>query len=81
MTGANIHDGDLLVVDCSIEPRHGHIVLAGIHNEYTVKRLYSQNGVVELHAENPAYPSIRFHEHEELQVWGVVVGAVSRLAV
>ena len=81
MTGASIHDGDLLVVDRSIEPRHGHIVLAVLNNEYTVKRLYSLNGVIELHAENSAYAPIRFQEHDELQVWGVVTGAVSRFAV
>lgn len=81
MTGANIHDGDMLVVDRSIEPRHGHIVLAVINNEYTVKRLHSLGGVVELHAENPAYAPIYFQEHDELQVWGVIVGAVSRFAV
>ncbi|SCZ85018.1 LexA family protein [Nitrosomonas mobilis] len=81
MTGANIHDGDMLVVDRSIEPKHRHIVLAVINNEYTVKRLYHQDGVIELHAENAAYPPIRFGEHDELQVWGVVVGAVSRFAV
>ena len=81
MTGANIHDGDLLVVDRSIEPRHGHIVLAVINNEYTVKRLYSMDGAIELHAENPVYPPLRFREHDELQVWGVVIGAVSRFAV
>ncbi|SFO21760.1 DNA polymerase V [Nitrosospira briensis] len=81
MTGANIHDGDMLVVDRSIEPKHGHIVLAVINNEYTVKRLHSMNGVIELHAENPAYSPICFQEHDELQVWGVVTGAVSRFAV
>ncbi|MDV6344745.1 translesion error-prone DNA polymerase V autoproteolytic subunit [Nitrosomonas sp. Is37] len=81
MTGAQIHDGDMLVVDRSIEPKHGHIVLAVVNNEYTVKRLYACNGVVELHAENPAYLPIRFRENEELQVWGVVVGTVSRFAV
>jgi DNA polymerase V len=81
MTGAHIHDGDLLVVDRSIEPRHGHIVLAVINSEYTVKRLHSMNGVIELRAENPAYPPIRFREHDELQVWGVVTGAVSRFPV
>ena len=81
MTGANIHDGDMLIVDRSIEPRHRHIVLAVINNEYTVKRLYNQNGVIELHAENSLYPPIRFRENEELQVWGVVVGAVSRFVV
>jgi DNA polymerase V len=81
MTGANIHDGDLLVVDRSIEPKHGHIVLAVINNEYTVKRLYRLDGVMELHAENPASPILRFQEHDELQVWGVVTGAVSRFPV
>ncbi|SFI72934.1 DNA polymerase V [Nitrosomonas sp. Nm34] len=39
MVGARIHDGDMLVVDCSIKPKHGHIVLAVVNNEYTVKRL------------------------------------------
>ncbi|SFL94710.1 LexA family protein [Nitrosomonas communis] len=81
MTGAHIHDGDMLVVDRSVEPKHGHIVLAVINNEYTVKRLYACNGVIELHAENPAYPPIRFRENEELQVWGVVVGTVARFIV
>lgn len=81
MTGANIHDGDLLVVDRSIEPRHGHIVLAVINNEYTVKRLHRVNGVIELHADNPAYPPLRFQENDEVQIWGVVTGAVSRFAV
>ena len=81
MVGANINDGDMLVVDRSIEPRHRHIVLAVINNEYTVKRLHQLDGVIELHAENPAYPPIRFQEHEELQVWGVVVGTVSRFVV
>jgi DNA polymerase V len=81
MTGAHIHDGDLLVVDRSIEPKHGHIVLAVVNNEYTVKRLHSLGSVIELHAENPAYAPIRFQEHDELQVWGVVTSAVSRFAV
>lgn len=81
MIGAHIHDGDILVVDRSVEPKHGHIVLAVVNGEYTVKRLYAMNHVVELHAENPAYPPISFQEHEELQIWGVVVGAVARFAV
>jgi DNA polymerase V len=37
MVGARIHDSDMLVVDRSIKPKHGHIVLAVINNEYTVK--------------------------------------------
>jgi DNA polymerase V len=67
--------------DRSIQPKHGHIVLAVINNEYTVKRLYFCNGVIELHAANPDHPPIRFSESDELQVWGVVVGAVVRFVV
>lgn len=52
------------VVDRSIKPKHGHIVLAVINNEYTVKRLYTYNGVIELHADNPAYLPIRFQEEK-----------------
>ena len=70
MIGADIYDGDMLVVDRSVKPKHGHIVVAVINNEYTVKRLYACDGVIELHAENPAYLPIRFKEHKELQVWG-----------
>ena len=39
MTGAGIFDGDLLVVDRSIEPVHGQVVVAAINNDMTVKRL------------------------------------------
>lgn len=78
MTGARIFDGDLLVVDRSIEPKHGHIVLAVVNEEYTVKRLYRRAGTIELRAENTAYPPIRFREDEELRIWGVVTGTICR---
>lgn len=78
MTGARIFDGDLLVVDRSIEPRHGHVVLAVIDNEYTVKRLYRRGGAIELRPDNPAFRPIRLRDGEELQVWGVVTGVLCR---
>lgn len=40
MTGAGIHPGDLLVVDRSLTPRHNDIVIAVLHGELTVKRLW-----------------------------------------
>src|SRR6056297_599986 len=40
MTGAAITDGDILVVDRSVDPTHGRIVVASLDNELTVKRLY-----------------------------------------
>jgi DNA polymerase V len=78
MIGARIHDGDMLVVDRSIQAKHGHIVLAVVDSEYTVKRLYKRAGVIELRAENPTYSPIRFLDGQEMQVWGVVVGTVCK---
>ena len=72
MIGAGIFDGDLLVVDRSIEPRHGQIVVASINDEFTIKRLHLQLGEVKLVAENPNFQDITFGELDELSVWGVV---------
>lgn len=79
MTGAFIDDGDKVLVDRSIEPKHGHIVIASVNDEYTIKRLYMRKGVIELRPENPAFQPIRMREGEELQIWGVVVGVIRKI--
>jgi DNA polymerase V len=81
MKDAGIFPGDIVSVDRSIEPKHGHIVVAVIHNEFTLKRLYRKRGVVELHPDNPAYEPIRLKECEELQVWAVATGVVRKFKV
>ncbi len=78
MTGARIFDGDMVVVDRSINPKHRHIVLAVVNSEYTVKRLHKRAGVIELRAENSLYAPIQFGEGETLEIWGVVVGVVCK---
>ena len=81
MIGAGILDGDKVLVDRAVEPRHGHIVVAVINNEYTLKRLYRQSGVLELRPENPLYQPIRLKAAEELQIWGVVAGVIRKFNV
>ena len=75
---AGIHPGDLLVVDRSVQARHGDIVIAGLHGELTVKRLELEP-VARLVACNPAYPPILIPEGAELCVMGVVMHAVHSL--
>ena len=79
MQGAGIGDGDLLVVNRSLPARHGHIVLAVVDGDLTVKRLHQRDGRTALLAENPAYPPIELAAEQALQVWGVVSGCVKRL--
>lgn len=74
MQGAEIFDGDILVVDKSIRPRHGQIVVAFVDGERLVKRLYQRAGRVALLAENPNYPPLEIRDGMELLIWGVVTG-------
>lgn len=74
MQGAEIFDGDVLVVDKSLEPQHGHIVVAFVDGERLAKRLYKRGARVALVAENPAYPSIEAGKDMKVVIWGVVVG-------
>ena len=80
MEGAEIFAGDVLVVDRSVEPRHGHVVVAFVDGERLVKRLHCCGGRVALVAENTKYPPIVVKEGVELTVWGVVVGKFKRMA-
>lgn len=80
MEGAEIFEGDVLVVDKSLDAQHGHIVVAFVNGERLVKRLYCRNGKVALVAENTKYPPLVVKEGIELTVWGVVVGKFKRMA-
>lgn len=78
MEGAEIFAGDILVVDKSIRPHHGQIVVAFVDGMRLVKRLYRRQGRVALLAENPRYPPLEIREDQELLVWGVVIGKFKR---
>ena len=79
MTGAGIYEGDTLVVDRSVTPKHNHIVLALLNNEFTVKRLYRRGGGVKLVAENNIYPVRLIKEEDDFVVWGVVTFNLHKL--
>ncbi|WP_245952406.1 LexA family protein [Citricoccus muralis] len=72
MTGAGIWDGDELVVDRSIRPQDGHVVIAVLDGELTVKRLRIDADRVVLSPENPGFPDIMVPSLSDLRIWGVV---------
>jgi len=78
MTGAGIFEGDLIVIDRSINPVHNSIVVAVIDDEFTVKRLHIKDGI-ELRPENPAYLPIKICGEIEMRIWGVVTSIVRKL--
>jgi DNA polymerase V len=79
MRDAGIDDGDRLLVDRAVRPRHGHVVVAIVNGELTVKTLYHRGGVVKLVAANPTYPEIRLRDGSELEIWGVATHCIKAL--
>ena len=79
MTGAGVHDGDLLIVDRSKEPVSGKVVIAVLDGELTVKRLRIQRGKYTLEPENDNYPVLKITKDNEFEVWGVVTNVIHPL--
>lgn len=79
MLGAGIHDGDLLIVDRSVDAGHGRIVIAALEGELTVKRLERRHDRVYLTPANDAYPPIDITEREYVHIWGVVTHVIHKL--
>lgn len=79
MIKAGIHDGDELIVDRSLEPVDGKIVVAVVNGQMTVKRLYKKRGVIKLLAENADFADIEFKDGHELTIWGVVTRVLHKV--
>ncbi len=76
MAQAGIDDGAIITVDRAIRPKHGHIVLALVDNECTVKFLHQRGRSVKLRAANPTYPDIVPRDGQTIEAWGVVTASL-----
>jgi DNA polymerase V len=72
MIGAGIDNGDIMVIDRSIEPKHGKIAVCLIDGDFTVKRIKVEKDAVYLMPENIAFQPIKIEEDNKLIVWGIV---------
>lgn len=79
MVGVGIYKGDLLIVDRSIEARHGSIIVAVVDGDFTLKRLVRRGGDIYLHAENPKYKDLRITPEMTFEIWGVAIHTVHDL--
>ena len=72
MTGASIHDGDIVIVDRSIKPVSGKIVIAVIEGEMLIRRLEKTINKMRLVPETPGLSAIEAGEFSNVVIWGVV---------
>ena len=81
MEGAGIFDGDLLIIDKSLEPYEGAVAVCFIDGEFTLKRIhFEREGVqivaVWLQPENDSYSPIKVTEENQFIIWGIVTHSV-----
>ena len=79
MLGAGIDDGDLLVIDKSLSPENGKIVVCFIDGEFTVKRIKKEKDRLYLMPENKKYNRTEIKEENELIIWGVVKYVIKKV--
>ncbi|MBA3814667.1 MAG: translesion error-prone DNA polymerase V autoproteolytic subunit [Alphaproteobacteria bacterium] len=76
MTGVGIFPGDLLIVDRSLNPISGKVVIAVLNGEMTLKRLEKSKEGFLLCAENNRYEDIKVREEDDFSIWGVVTNVI-----
>ena len=76
MIDSNIQDGDLMVVDKSINPNNKSIVIAVINGEFTVKRILYIDKKMYLSPDNKKYNPIEITTDMDFEIWGVVTHVI-----
>ena len=79
MIGAGLDDGDLLVIDRSLNPENGKIAVCLVDGEFTVKRIKKEKDKLYLIPENKKYTRIEIKEENELIIWGVVEYVIKKV--
>jgi DNA polymerase V len=79
MMDAGIFDGDVLIVDRSVKPSNGKVIIAILNGELLVRRFHKNFTSAFLMAGNERYKSINLAEFSDFAVWGVVVYSIHEL--
>lgn len=79
MKGAGIDDGDIMVIDRSIEPRNNKIAVCLIDGEFTVKRIKKTKEELLLIPENSDFQPIKITEEDQLVIWGIVTYVIKKV--
>jgi len=79
MIGAGIDDGDIMVIDRSMEPQNKKVAVCYIDGEFTVKRIKVEKDCVYLMPENAAFQPIKVTDENLLVIWGIVTYVIKSI--
>lgn len=78
MQDEGIVEGDILVIDKSLELADEDLAVCFVDGEFTVKRVRLDKEAAYLVPSNPDYPTIKVTEDNEFLVWGVVTYTIKK---
>ena len=79
MIDAGVEEGDILVIDKSLEPREGDMAVCFVDGEFTLKHLHFHEGGLTLRPANKNYPEIEVCEGVDFVMWGVVTYVIKKI--
>lgn len=79
MIEAGLDDGDLIVIDRSLNPENGRIAICFVDGEFTVKRIKKEKNKLLLMPQNKKYKPIEIKEENELIIWGIVEYVIKKV--
>ena len=79
MIDSGINEGDMLIIDRSLEPHDGDIAVCFIDGDFTVKRIIIKNDELSLVPANRKYPVIKVPKESNFIIWGVVSHIIKKL--
>lgn len=79
MEDAGIADGDIVVIDKSLEPANNKIAVCYLDGEFTLKRLHVRQDGIWLMPENPDYEPVRVTDDNHFMIWGIVTYVIKKI--
>lgn len=79
MSGIGMNDGDIVVVDKSLEPENNKVAVCFVDGEFTIKRIVLKDSKFFLVAENEKYQPIEITEDNNFVIWGIVTNIIKKI--
>ena len=79
MTDVGINDGDILIIDKSLEAKHNSVLVCFIDGEFTVKKVQKIKGELFLIPQSKDFAPIKVSRESDFRLWGVVTYCIHKL--
>lgn len=79
MIDAGVEEGDILVIDKSLDAQDGDMAVCFVDGEFTLKHLKMHDGGISLVPANKMYPVIEIGEGTDFKMWGVVTYVIKKI--